>query len=127
MTNSFTALHISAQNGHLAVTVDLVKAGADLEVRVSDGTTPLGVAAQHGHSAVVEALVKAGADVDSSSWDGATPLLFFAAGQGYLNAVKTLPRAKANPLLAVTSASSGKKNCRWIRRRKTGTRAWCVS
>lgn len=29
----FSAVHVSAQNGHLAVTLDLVEAGADLEAR----------------------------------------------------------------------------------------------
>lgn len=36
-----TALHVSARYGYLAVTVDLVKAGADPDARTSENVTPL--------------------------------------------------------------------------------------
>lgn len=101
-----TALHLSANNGHLAVTVDLTKAGADLEARTFEDATSLHLAAQVGHSDVMAALIEAGADVNSKSGNGCTPF-FLAAGQGNLrlNAVRKLLRAKADPLLVVTTAS----------------------
>lgn len=41
MDRGFSALHISALHGHLAVTLDLVKAGADLSAKNSEGSTCL--------------------------------------------------------------------------------------
>lgn len=99
-----TALHVSAKNGYLAVIIDLVVAGADLEAREScHGATPLHLAAQEGHSEVVEALIGAGANKDCRSRDGSTPLCI-AALHGRSDAVKQLLRAKASPLLAATGS-----------------------
>ena len=47
-----TPLHLSASNGHLAVTVALVEAGAELDAKTIDGSTPLHVAAEGGHLGV---------------------------------------------------------------------------
>lgn len=95
-----TALHMSAQEGHLAVTKLLVQAGADPEmVTFTTGYTPLQQAAQNGHSEVVRVLIEAGATPNSRALDGATPL-YRAADNGHVDAVKVLLRAGANPLLA---------------------------
>lgn len=96
----YTALHLSAQDGHLAVTVDLVKAGADLDAKTLQGDTPLHLAAGEGQAGATAALIEAGADVDSRSRDGRTPL-YMAASKLHLNAVTELLRAKANPLSAM--------------------------
>lgn len=70
-----TALHVSAPLGHLAVTLLLVKAGADLEARTPKGHyTPLHLAATHGRSEVSTMLVEAGADLEASTNEGYTPL-----------------------------------------------------
>ena len=53
---------IPLKNGYHDVTVELIKAGADLEARTSNGTTPLHKAARNGRSEVVAALIAAGAD-----------------------------------------------------------------
>lgn len=96
-----TALHFSSLlGGHHAITIDLIKAGADLNATNSYGATPLHVAAQERHSEVMAALIEAGADVDRRLGDGRTPLLV-AAGNGCLEAAKELLHVKANPLLAV--------------------------
>lgn len=97
--DGYTAMHISARNGNLAVTTNLVEAGADLEARTSDGVTPLYLALYYDNTEVMAALIEAGADVDSRSPDGTTPL-FVAASAGSLDAVKNLLRANANPLLS---------------------------
>ena len=70
-----TPLFIAAQEGHTPVVIELIKAGADVNVPRSDGFTPLHVAASKGHEACVVLLIQAGADVNPEaqkpSW---TPL-----------------------------------------------------
>ena len=100
-----TALHGSAEGGYLEVTKLLVKAGADLDARISPGRcTPLYMAAKGGHSEVAGVLVDAGADPNTRRLGGATPL-YKAAEYGHAAATKVLIRAKANPLLARSDAS----------------------
>lgn len=93
-----TALHMSAQDGHLAVTLALIEAGAELDAWGVRGATPLHLASQYGHAKVVAALVEAGAEVDNRAGDGQTPL-YMAALDGRLDAVKVLLRANADPML----------------------------
>ncbi len=101
-----TALHISAKQGHLAVSRMLVEAGADLEAATSDlGDTPLHMAAERGHHEVMSMLIEAGANPDHRRWEGATPL-FMAAQNGHTKAVKVLLRAKADPLLPSASSTA---------------------
>lgn len=100
-----TALHISAEDGHLATTEVLIEAGAELDPATFTGATPIHLAAYRGRSEVIQALIEAGADVDNVSLvdktfrqHGDTPL-YAAAGPGHLDAVRVLLRAKANLLL----------------------------
>ena len=102
-----TALHLSAQPGHVAVSKILVSAGADLDAATYEqGFTPMHLAVQHGQLGVMGVLIEAGANVNSSSSDGRTPL-YIGAENGRLNGVKMLLRANANPLLAATDTESG--------------------
>ena len=70
-----TPLFAAAHYGHTPVVIELIKAGADVNVPRSDGFTPLHVAASKGHKACVVLLIQAGADVNPEaqkpSW---TPL-----------------------------------------------------
>ena len=70
-----TPLFAAAHYGHTPVVIELIKAGADVNVPRSDGFTPLHVAASKGHEACVVLLIQAGADVNPEaqkpSW---TPL-----------------------------------------------------
>lgn len=101
----FSALHISSQRGHLAVTKALIKAGAGTEARVSsDGSPPLQLAAERGHSEIMRVLIEAGADVNSRALNGTTSL-YRAAQCGHVEAVKLLLRAKADPLLSFSKSS----------------------
>ncbi|ACO61077.1 predicted protein, partial [Micromonas commoda] len=59
-----TPLHVAAQKGRTPVVIDLMKAGADVNVPSSDGATPLLWAASNGHEACVALLIQAGADVN---------------------------------------------------------------
>ena len=104
-SDGYTALHHSVYRKHLAVSKDLIEGGADLEARpggfMVDGIygTPLHVAVKKGFYQGIVVLIDAGANVDSELDDGATPL-FFAASGGWLEAVRVLLRANANPLLS---------------------------
>ena len=51
-----------ADKGYVLMVAPLLKAGADVNLRVPDGATALFGAALHGHSEIVAALMKAGAD-----------------------------------------------------------------
>ncbi|CAM9292407.1 unnamed protein product, partial [Ectocarpus sp. 4 AP-2014] len=86
----FTALHLSAQHGHPAVTRLL--AGQRTALYTAH------LAAQRGQWKAMEALIEAGANVNSRVLDGATPLLIVST-QGYKDAIKVLLRAKADPQL----------------------------
>ncbi|CAN0526946.1 unnamed protein product [Ectocarpus sp. 12 AP-2014] len=96
-----TALHVSAKNGHVVVTLMLIRAGVDVGLSCfsSGGYTPLHLAAQNGRCAVMEVLIYAGADVDPCLEEGATAM-YLAAERGHLRAVKILLANKADPMIA---------------------------
>ena len=62
-----TALHVSAQEGRIAISEMLVEAGADLEAATTLGFTPLIVAATRGQSGVMTMLIEAGGDSQTGS------------------------------------------------------------
>lgn len=96
-----TALHVSTKNGHVVVTLMLIRAGVDVGLSCfsSGGYTPLHLAAQNGRCAVMEVLIYAGADVDPCLEEGATAM-YLAAERGHLRAVKILLANKADPMIA---------------------------
>ncbi|CAE8710960.1 unnamed protein product [Polarella glacialis] len=59
---NYTALHLFAGQGDLAMCKILIAAGAQVDPRSSKDETPLIMAAQGKHMAVIEFLVEAGAD-----------------------------------------------------------------
>lgn len=73
------------------MTLDLVKAGADLEAKTYQGATSICLAADKGHAAVIRALMEAGADPNNPRFDGAKPV-FFAAWKGQVDAIRELLR-----------------------------------
>ena len=93
-----TPLFIAAQDGHLDIAQELIKAGADPDkaktASIAAGVTPLYTAAQQGHLEIVKELIKAGADPDKARYDGTTPL-YMAAQQGHLEIVQALIEAGA--------------------------------
>ena len=71
----YTGLHAAAHSGDLDEMVSLIKAGADVETRDSNGRTPLLVAAFASQDEAVSVLAKAGADMnalDHSAYDCVT-------------------------------------------------------
>lgn len=61
-----TALYIASKYGHLQVAKDLIKAGADVNIRTPEGASAVDAALQWGHARVLRALVWANADLGSS-------------------------------------------------------------
>ena len=71
-----TALHLAAQNNHIAVIEQLVILGqANVELTDRDERTPLYVAARQGHLATVQYLVEHGSVIDRTNDIGWTPLI----------------------------------------------------
>jgi hypothetical protein len=81
--------------GHVSVVRELVKAGADVNLRDGWWDTPLVAACRGGHVSVVEDLVKAGADVNLQFYDRNTPLIA-ACMRGHVSVLEELMKAGAD-------------------------------
>ena len=96
-----TALHLAAENGHLACLEALLAAGASVHSVEECGRTALSFAVKHpdycdeGHIACVRALIAAGADVNHANDCGMTPFSF-ALDYGHRCILKILLRAGAD-------------------------------
>ena len=73
-SSGFTALQIAAERGHTRIVMDLIKAGADVNLAGEKGVTPLHQAAYKGHDGIVVALITAGADIHKLTTHGKTAL-----------------------------------------------------
>jgi len=90
-----TPLMAASAHGYLPVLEQLCSAGAELELRDSDGWTALHLAAQQGHAEVVRALARRGALLDSPGLYQQTAL-HLAADHGHAKAVQVLLEAGAS-------------------------------
>jgi ankyrin repeat protein len=72
-------LSLACINGDAELVGILLKAGADANAPLTDGTTPLMAAASSGSVAAVRALLEAGASIDAKESHGQTALMFAAA------------------------------------------------
>lgn len=89
----FTALHQSAQEGHLKIIQYLIDKGADVNATNEDGTTPLHLVA---YQEAVELLLKNGADIEAKNKDGETPLIISIFNQDSEEVIERLLMAGAN-------------------------------
>ena len=64
-----TALHFAASNGALACVEVLLAAGADLDVRRNDGSTPFDVALQHNGRRMWPLFLRSGAEIPTNNTD----------------------------------------------------------
>ena len=69
-----SALQCAACKGHLAVVIELIKAGADVNATGIGDETPLHVATRTGRACVVAVLLAAGADAKKVDSEGRKPL-----------------------------------------------------
>ena len=91
-----TALHLSAKHGHVASSLILLEAGADLaSITKVDHKTPLHIAAEQSSVFVAALLLEKGASVDPVSIHGRTPLAI-AVARGHLPMVRLLIKAGAS-------------------------------
>ena len=67
-------MHCAACKGHLAVVIELIKAGADINATKISGETPLHKATIAGRACVVAVLLAAGADANKVDSGGRKPL-----------------------------------------------------
>ena len=94
-SSQYAALHRAASNGHENVVECLLKAGAKIDLRISNSDTPLYLAVSNGHERVVKLLLEHGADVDAlCGW--AWTALHEAASRGYEAMVNLLLDHGAN-------------------------------
>jgi ankyrin repeat protein len=75
-----TPLLVAASSNDAAQVKQLLKAGANPNVRNKLETTPLLEAAFHSNLEIIEALLDAGADPNAPGADGQTPLMLVARG-----------------------------------------------
>ncbi|MDA9080113.1 ankyrin repeat domain-containing protein [Candidatus Dependentiae bacterium] len=74
LTTGETALYRAAEQSNLLCAMELLKAGADVNIANKDGQTPLMVAVKNGSISLVALLIHYGADVNSVDNNGMNPL-----------------------------------------------------
>ena len=74
--NGTTPLSLAAERGNSLCAIELIKAGADVNLASSSGATPLMIAASKGREAIVALLIGFGADVSLCNCRGETALDF---------------------------------------------------
>lgn len=104
-------LHDAALRGFGACVSELLRLGADVNVRDSLGATPLLKALEGWHSETVQKLLDAHADVHMSSMYSRTPLHLAATSSQYQTALLLL-RYRANPHLEDSVSSTAIQTAR---------------
>ena len=78
INNGLTPLHLAALDGHPRINGKvasmLIKRGADVAAKTTDGSTPLHLASQEGQLEAARILIESGADVRAQDNNGSTPL-----------------------------------------------------
>ena len=93
-THGAAALFNAIVNGRLATVEALISAGANVNIRTVNGTTPLMVAASKGYSDIVKVLLDHGADPGVRKADGVSALAIAEHG-GFTRTVDIIRRAVA--------------------------------
>jgi ankyrin repeat protein len=96
-TPATTELRLAARFSGVAEVEVLLKAGADVNAKGTDGSTPLHEAAANNTSPVLEALLKGGAKVNAKNALGMTPLHLAAWFNPSLAVLEVLLNARADP------------------------------
>jgi ankyrin repeat protein len=72
--HNVTPVYFAAEKGHTPCVMELITAGADVNLARNDGCTALYMAARLGHEVCVALLIQAGADIHKAANHGWTPL-----------------------------------------------------
>ena len=80
----------AAGKGHTMLVLLLLKYGAQVRERDSEGRTALHTAAMYGHETTVKALLKAGADIGTQTYVSRETALHFAAREGHAKLAQLL-------------------------------------
>ncbi len=99
---AYTPLVLAAREGYSVVMEPLLKAGADVNAKTSNGTTALMLAAQSGNTDAVKILLDHGADVNAKEPVRGLSALMFAAASDRAPVVELLAKRGAD-LKAVSS------------------------
>ena len=89
-------LHLASKKGHIEIVKLLIDNGAELEARMTDGTTPLHLASLHNQLPVVELLLAKGVNINVEKESGRTPL-YSACEKNNVEIVNALLKKGANP------------------------------
>ncbi|PKS11382.1 hypothetical protein jhhlp_003145 [Lomentospora prolificans] len=90
-----SAISWAAGGGHVAVLQRLLEAGAQVDAKDNDGSTPLHLASRNGYDTIVQQLLKAGAQVDAKRKFGGSTPLHLASRHGHDTIVQQLLKAGA--------------------------------
>jgi ankyrin repeat protein len=91
-----TSLHFAAKEGHLDLTLILLKYKANVNVKDDHKYTPLHLAACYGHLEIAKLLVENGAEIELKEEKGGETALYTACKRGHLPIVKYLVSKKAD-------------------------------
>ncbi|XP_064187229.1 ankyrin repeat domain-containing protein 12-like isoform X1 [Anguilla rostrata] len=94
-----TALHMAAIRGDVKQVKELIRLGADVNVKDFAGWTPLHEACNLGHYDVAKVLIATGAEVNTQGLDDDTPL-HDASSSGHKEIVRLLVQHGGNPFQA---------------------------
>lgn len=100
-------LHLAAESNNLEDAKELVRRGAEIDIKNLDGRTPLHLAIIQGHFAMVDNLIALGADPNLTTFEGEAALHLAAAG-GHLNIVALLLQHPSSPHWLHQADSNGK-------------------
>ena len=86
----------AAAHGNIDTLQSLLDAGADLDARNGDGSTPLHTAAFFGEAEIARRLLDAGADPEAKTYDGQTPMDSTAHGPEVVNYIAGLLQVESD-------------------------------
>ena len=85
-----TPLHWASRQGHIAIIVQLMTAGANSALRDGEGCAALHLAAQFGHTAIVGYLIAKGESVNCVDSNGMTPLMWASYRTASIDPIRLL-------------------------------------
>jgi len=114
-----TPLHWATRQGHCAIIVVLIQAGANPGVRDGEGCAALHLAAQFGHTAIVGYLIAKGQNVNTQDANGMTALMWACYRTTTIDPVRLLITLGSS--LTITDNVQGNTALHWAVQAKNST------